>query len=63
MGGAEATGDDTAGTDDEDGVTALSPTAWTEGPGSGTTNTLRVVVNGTLYDSATVWRASGYAIK
>ena len=23
----------------------------------------RVVVNGTLYDSATVWRASGYAIK
>ncbi|MFM8272026.1 MAG: SdrD B-like domain-containing protein [Gemmata sp.] len=45
--GAAATGDDTAGTDDEDGVTALSPTAWTEGPGSGTTNSLRVVVNGT----------------
>lgn len=35
-----------AATGDEDGVTILNPTGWTEGPTSGTTNTLRVAVNG-----------------
>jgi uncharacterized repeat protein (TIGR01451 family) len=44
--GAAATGDDTTGVDDEDGVTVLNPTGWTDGPTSGTTNTLQVTVNG-----------------
>ena len=44
--GASAMSDDTTGTDDEDGITALNPTTWTEGANSGTTNTLRVSVTG-----------------
>lgn len=43
---AGATGDNTAGTNDEDGVTVLSPAIWTEGPGSDATNFLAVDVTG-----------------